>query len=392
MKKISIFGCITAALLSLAGCEQTGNYGYEGTNYIYLESAGANTTVWEQDETPLVMNVMLTSTLSEDLVLTFEIEGTDGILELQNNPVTIPAGLKKASFAVVSNNADLVSSVENFKIKLDASTVLPDKVRIKSDFNFVVRSASVSALTDEQKVIVSTYKETAGVDLSKYLGLVNVSVEYTGFDNENKEPLDPVTYSGKTLIALSDESTAELPVLKMVANAMGIQSKMYEALRAVTIEDIEEVWTNFDSYPDNGKLVEVTGWTSESQEVFSVSLDGIKLNADNTIDFLGTGMGQWQDEIIHVPFEYNFSAYERELAAIESEEFVKKPDTTTDCTFNPYYHLNHNAVDSDEWKRGNWIEASAEITDENMVFTFCLYMSNNDYDYTRVVATYTPNN
>ena len=204
MKKISIFGCITAALLSLAGCEQTGNYGYEGTNYIYLESAGANTTVWEQDETPLVMNVMLTSTLSEDLVLTFEIEGTDGVLELQNNPVTIPAGLKKASFAVVSNNADLVSSVENFKIKLDASTVLPDKVRIKSDFNFVVRSASVSALTDEQKVIVSTYKETAGVDLSKYLGLVNVSVEYTGFDNENSEPLDPVTYSGKTLIALSD--------------------------------------------------------------------------------------------------------------------------------------------------------------------------------------------
>lgn len=392
MKRFSILGCIAAALLSIAGCEPSGNTGYEGTNYIYLESAGGNTTVWEQDETPLAMNVMLTSKLSEDLVLTFAIEGTEGVLELQNNPVTIPAGSKTASFAVVSNNADLVSSIENFKIKLDASTVLPEKVQLNSDFNFVVRSASVSALTDAQKAIVDAYKETAGVDISKYLGLVDVSVEYTGFDNENSEPLDPVTFSGKTLIALSDESNADLPVLKMVANAMGIQSKMYEALRAITIEDISEFWNEFEMNPDNGKLVEVTGWTPESQEVFSVSLDGIKLNADNTIEFLAEGSDQYDEAIIHVPFEYSFSAYERELAAIKSEEFVKKEDTSTDCTFNPYYHLNHNTVESDEWEGGNWVEASAEITNEAMVFTFCLYMSNNDYDYTRVVATYTPNN
>ena len=392
MKKISIFGCIAAALLSFAGCEPSGNEGYQGTNYIYLESAGGNSTIWEQDETPLAINVILTSKLAEDLVLTFAVEGTDGVVELQDNPVTIAAGSKTATFSVVSNNADLVAGVENFKIKLDAATVLPAKVQLKSDFNFVVRSAAVSALTEEQMAIVRAYQDANGVDLTKYLGLVDVSVEYTGFDNENSEPLPAENFTGKTLITLSDESSFGFPVFKMVANAMGIQGKMYEAIRAITIEDINEVWNDFESYPDNGKLVNVTGWTPDSQEVFSVSLDGIKLNEDMSVEFVGTGPDQYGDEVVIVPFEYNFSAYERELAAIKSEEFVKDPNTGSDCTFSPAYHLNHNTVEYDEWEGGNWVEASAEISNDALTFTFCLYMSNNDYDYTKVVATYTPNN
>ena len=64
MKKISIFGCIAAALLSLAGCEQAGNNGYEGTNYIYLSSEADKTTILESDTTPLKMEVMLSTSLS----------------------------------------------------------------------------------------------------------------------------------------------------------------------------------------------------------------------------------------------------------------------------------------------------------------------------------------
>ena len=121
MKKILFFSCIAAALLSFVGCEETGN-DYEGTNYIYLESLGGNTTVWEQDETPLAVTVMLTSALSEDLNLTFAVEGTEGVLDIEGNPVTIKAGQKTASFAIVSKNADKVTSVENFKVVLDAAT------------------------------------------------------------------------------------------------------------------------------------------------------------------------------------------------------------------------------------------------------------------------------
>ena len=64
MKKILFFSCIAAALLSFAGCEETGN-GYEGTNYIYLESEGGKTTLLGTDDDPIIVNVKLTKALSE---------------------------------------------------------------------------------------------------------------------------------------------------------------------------------------------------------------------------------------------------------------------------------------------------------------------------------------
>ena len=250
---------------------------------------------------------------------------------------------------------------------------------------------SVEALTDEQKAIVEAYKTATGIDLAKYIGVVNVSVEYTGFDNENEVPLDPVTFTGKTVITMSEDATAELPVLKMVANPMGIQDKMYETLRAVTVAD-SEYWCDFESYPDNGNLVEAIGWTADSEEVFSMSLDGIKLNADKTVDFLGTGPDQYGEEIVIVPFEYSFTAYEREKAAVADGTFEKEDEYAFDCTANPAYHLNNTTIEYDYCEYGNYVEASAEISAEELTFTFCVYMCINDYDYTKIVATYTPNN
>ena len=66
MKKISILGCIAAALMMLAGCEQTGKDGYEGTNYIYLESEGGKTSLLGVNDNPITVNVILTKSLKED--------------------------------------------------------------------------------------------------------------------------------------------------------------------------------------------------------------------------------------------------------------------------------------------------------------------------------------
>ena len=390
MKKILFFSCIAAALLSFVGCEEAGNEGFEGTNYIYLESSSGKTTMWVEDENPLTVNVMLTKSLGEDLVLNFVVEGNNGFVELQDNPVTIGAGEKFATIALLPAENATLEGAENLKLTLDAATVLPEKVVLKGGFDFVVRSASVAALTTEQQAIIDAYKQSTGIDISKYLGLVDVNVEYTGYDNENEVPLDPVTFAGKTIITLSDESTAGSPVLKMVANAMGIEDKMYAALRAITVED-SEFWCNSDYYPVNAALMEAIGWNADSPETFSASLDGITLNSDQTIDFVGTGVDQFGDAIQIVPFMYDFSAYNRERLIV-TDESIGRDENTMDATANPSYHLNHNNISDDEWEGGNWTEASASISSDAMTFTFCLYMSNNDYDYTRVVATYTPNN
>lgn len=391
MKRFSILGCIAAALVTLAGCEPSGNTDYLGTNYIYLSSEAGKTTLLGASDDVINLNVSLSSALKKDLVLNFEVEGTNSsAIELIGNPVTIPAGSKTASFTVSVDSTDgLTEKANNFKVSLNDAVELPEAVVYMSDFSFVVVVLPIPDLTAEQNNIVNRYLSTTGINLAEYLGEVNVTVEYTGFDNENEVPLDPVTFTDKSIITLSEESTEELPVLKMIYNPMGIQDKMYETLRSVTVED-SEYWTNAEYYPVNTALMEKISWNANSQESFLTTLDGIKVNADKTVEFLGTGADQYGDEIIIVPFSYDFTAYNREL--LLSDEEIGRDENTLDATANPAFHLNNYGVEEDYLEYGNWVEAEASISAEALTFTFCVYMCANDYDYTKIVATYTPNN
>ena len=404
MKRFSILGCIAAALLSFAGCEDAGKDGYEGTNYIYLSSEADKTTIMESDTTPLAIEVMLSTSLASDLTLTFAVNGPTGVVELQNNPVTIKAGEKVASFQIVSLNAGKLTEAANFTLMLDAATVLPESVALKSAFAFVVNPAPAEGeLTAEQLAIIAAYKETTGIDLSKYLGAVNVSTRLTGVTVDTYEPFDK-TIQGQTIIELSEESTAEVPVLKMTSNAMGIEDHMHKLLKALTIET--EEWLDETEYADPcyALLMNEIQWNSNSNETFQLSLDGIKLNAD-AVEFVGEVEDSYGDLIQLVPFGYKFPAYERELNVIDqlmerveywSETATSNPAMYLNCTGitedDAIYNYGDEDEDGNEYYAGEtWIEATASISNDQLVFTFCT-ASSMDEDYTKVIATYTPNN
>ena len=395
MKKFSILGCIAAALLCLVGCEPEGNNGYEGTNYIYLDSEGGKTSLLGLNDDPITVNVTLTASLEEDLILNFVINDDQNILEVTGNPVTIPAGSKKASFTIGVADVEELQASSNFTVTLAEDAVLPEKVQFKEDFSFSVVVIEVPELTAEQNAILSTYMAATGINLAKYLGELNVSVEYVAYDFMNEELLEAEPFTGKTVITLSESSTSEAPVLKMLSNPMGIQDKMYALLRALTVE-YTDYWCDGEYFPDNVNLMNAISWNADSQETFSMSLDGITFGAEGAIEFVGTGVDQYGDEITIVPFSYEFTAYDRELQAIENGTFVKEDEFAFDCTANPAYHLNNTSITEeyakDEFDEDcNWVETSATISDNALVFTFCMATAMDDY-YTRVVATYTPNN
>ena len=398
MKKILMFGCILAAIAGFTSCEDdnNGNGGYEGVNYIYLTSQNGKTTIYETDEEPLVIDVMLTAALEKDLTLTFALTGTEGVVSIEGNPVTIKAGEKTGSFNVVSNNANVLEETANYTVALDASTVLPENVELKESLSFVVTPVIVEEQdpTDEKTALLNAYKESTGIDLTKYIGLVNVSTVITGTDPDSGEPLEPRTVNGKTLIELSESATAEAPVLNMTTNAMGIEDYMYQILRSVTVDN-DDYWYGEYTMPCYATLMTALNWNKTSEEVFSMSLDGITFGAEGAIEFLGQGLNQYEEEITIVPFDYSFTAYDRELAAIESGDFnpSEDPDWMYDATANPYYHLNCDDITEDWYEMdGNWIEASASVSETALTFTFCVYACSLDSDYTRIVATYTPNN
>lgn len=389
MKKMSVFGCIVAALLSFVGCEELGNE-FEGTNYIYLSEKSGKSTMLETDTEPLTIEVMLTKALEEDLSITFKCVGKDGVVELQGNPVKIAAGQKTATFTVVSLNAGVLEAAENYSIAVESA--LPEGVELKEQFQFVVNYVEKSDLTAEQKAILDAYKVATGIDLSKYLGVVTVNAVITGTDPETCEPLDPQTVTGSTVIALSEESTAEAPVLKMLSNPMGIQDYMYGVFRSVTVD--YEDWYSEYALECYTTLMNAIEWTPESQEVFSMSLDGITFNADKNIDFLATYVDEYDEECVRVPFEYSFTAYDREIAAIEGGVIDPENDDewAPDATANPAAHLNNSDITEDWFECGNFVESTAVIDESGLTFTFCVYGCWLDSDFTRVVATYTPNN
>lgn len=397
MKRILTMGA--AALIvatSLVSCEKPADNGYEGTNYIYLSSD--NTSMYGVPGESITVNVMLTTALENDAEITFAVENGDGIVELSGNPVTIPAGSTTASFEIACVDDISISETSTFSVVLDESAANPEGMSIRDTFSFTVMVADSGMLTDEQQAIIDGFRESTGIDLSKYIGLINVSVSYTSIDPDTEEPISK-TIEGRTEITLSEASELGKPVFKMTANAMGLQDEFYDILRACTVES--EYW--YLDATDEVKeeygvecysiLCDGIGWSASSEEVFTMALDNITFNEDKTVSFLGTKLTDPEDpesEITVVPFDFTFSAYEREKAAIANGTLTPDETWMYDCTADPDAIFNYSDITEDTYESyGTWIAPSASVSNEKLEFVFSTDYS-LAYDYMRVVATYTP--
>lgn len=394
MKRILLMCCAAAAMfVGMVSCEEP-ETGYEGINYIYLEAD--ENSIYDMEDAALEITVRLTTALDQDLVLTFDVsDDPDNLIVLEDNPVTIPAGSTTAVLAVKSMPISSESAV--FSITLDDSTVLPENVSWSEDFRFSVLSSALDDLTQEQLAIVDAYSEATGIDLTKYIGIVNVTAVYTA-PTEDGYPMQSETITATTAITLSDQSTAEQPVLKMTYNPMGIQTKMYDKLKASTYDNQD--WSSDWNFECFKVLMEEVPWTDN--ETFSMSLDGIRPQSDGTVEFVADKSYYDDDyeedvKLFIVPFEYSFSLYEKEQQAMAEgrigTEATSEQYWDESATYSPLFYLNcydtTEETATEEFEPANWVESSASISNEKMVFTFCLF-NYVDYGYTKVVATYTP--
>ena len=176
MKTKSII-CALAAMLVALGCNKSSDSGYEGTNYIYLSSESG--TMYESLSTPYLVDVMLTSTAKSDIELNFEIEGTNGVLEIQGLHLTIKAGEKEAHFSIVSKQEGVLTAPEIFTVKLASNG---GKLELAKSVTIPVYPGKAVELTDAQNEMIEAYKTKTTIDLSKYIGLVQVATKITTVD------------------------------------------------------------------------------------------------------------------------------------------------------------------------------------------------------------------
>lgn len=391
MKKFYFYAVGALMLPFLASCgDDKEDSGYTGVNQIYLSAE--NPVVEETESTPLTVNVDLTTAYAQKVTLNFEILNDEKeIIRLENNPVTIPAGSKSATFQVISNQKELLTEDTYFEIGI--STFPLNNMKLNSSLRVRVKpNLQIPELTESQKVLIEGYKSKYGIDLTNWLGAVTYHTKVESPASEYLPPFaKPFTreFDGKTIITLSDQSTEELPVLKMVNDPMGLTEYLAWVLRKETIEN-NEFWYGEHASPAYAQIMELLSWNKANPGTFTMSLDGLKLknisDGTATVDFLPVSV---PDVRTIIPFEYTFSPWELQKKMIKEGNQIAVDLEKTDGTANPAHYLQVSDVAKDELENGTFASPVGKIDFKAKKLTF-LFVFDHAYagGYNRATVMY----
>lgn len=390
--------------------------------HIYLGTTDGSTSLAEDSEQPITVEVALSAAAKEALTLDFELIGdAAAALELDGNPVTIGKGETTGTFSVKSRQTGILTeaATATFAINgLDASKYdLLENLTIT-----VLPGAAAATLTPEQKALLDGYKETLGIDLYPWMGNVALtgSIEFPG--SGTRDPFvapATITLNGQTLFTLGADATEDTPALDMTANPMGMTEYLHKSFRQLTVED-KEYFDNADA-DYSVRLMRLLNWSDASAETFAVTLPGLKITSIDpatkkaSVEFVVEGDNLVLDSNgnpIHddindfdltydfsydrVPFEYSYTAWDRMLALIEG----RNPDALelmSSMLSHPAQYLGISSVLTDDWEideeedgvRNLYTEPKGEIDFANGTMTFEFPFDHADqYGYSRVKVVY----
>lgn len=391
----------------LASCGEDVDTSEKMSNYVML-TANGESAINEDNTEGIDLTVMMAYTLDEDVSVDLEITGDSaGAVRLSETTVNLPAGQKTATVKVLSNNANVLGAQEVVYVKI-AKCSQPKMLPLDANGIAVTVKPStvVPELTEEQLELIKGYKENLGIDLTRMMGIVDVKTTIT-YGNDDKDGEnngeDTKTYTGRSVITLSDKATADKPLLKMVSNPMGMESYMYDRLLRCTTEESEGY---FSGDPISAVLTQAVGY-DKSKESFSTSLDSIGVSADGTLSFLATQTDEYGGEVVKVPFSYEYSVWTRlnEMAAAGQTVEVEEGDNKAEYsiselleqyqTFNPTKYLGNSdeATDAYGADPSNFVKPTGtyDLKAGIMTFNFSWDYGAGSYlyDYVRVNVVYT---
>ena len=397
-------------IVALTSCANDDDDKTKMTNYVQLSVNGGTagvTTIAEDATEPVVVDVLLSYFVEEATTINFALADNEGdVLRLENSVIEIPANTKTAQVKVYSNNRNSLIAEQSVTLTIASSS--NDKIVLSNPWVIKVTPvAQVGDLTEEQKALIAGYKESLGIDLYRMLGKLNCSVK-VNFQIDDKELFnngnDSRTFTGETIITLSENATAEKPVLKMVSNPMGMNDFMFEMMRKRTTEDVEEYWY---SAPSSMAVMNVVGYTPgdddkyyvASTETFEMTLDNISIE-DGEIKFVAEGPDAYGDLIDLVPFEYNYSLWNKlqaksgEVLVVDGEEMEVSQLIEWGASLDPKVYLFLTTITEDSWENdpSDWVEPSASYDFENGTFKFVFpFDMANSSGYQNAEVTYTMN-
>lgn len=403
---------IAALFLGLVACGEKDKTPL-GKNYVQLSvdgGTGGSSSLAEDDTTPIKVDILLAHTPEEDITINFDLQGNDNeVLRLEGNPVMIKAGTKTAAIQVISNNKGLLKKEQT--ITLVAASFSKQGLQLQKNWVFTVTPAGeTSDLSEEQKQLIEGYKSKFGIDLYRMIGKLECQVRVKMPEDDapfNNGGVEDRVFAGLTQITLSSEATADKPILVMTDNPLGLNDFLYEMLRKETTEDVNEAWY---SQPYPKAVMKLMGYTPndtgifdiKGKETFTTKLDHLTLSGGK-IDFVGDKFTTTTDEetiIKAVPFEYNFSLWEK-IRALDphTKVVVEEGETSAEHDLSelliaggslaPQDYLFISPIDKDEWEDDTFVTPSATYDFEKGEFSFTFSFDHtNSTGYSRIYVTY----
>lgn len=385
LKLFYIVPLLILVVFLLASCSKEDNdlKGYVGENKIVLL---ANTTNYMQDNSTdeLLVNVYLVNSVTETVTLDFALDNNivdqQALTILEQSTITFKPGEKKGQLKIKSKSRGLLDKEHTININLvKNSSALPlEKAFVIS----LLPIRRAEALTDHQIELLDGYKRR-GLDLYLLMGDIPVvaNVKFPGGGNlETMFYAKDIVLNGYTSITLSDLSTADRPILRMVSNPMGIESYLYELFRSETVDD-KDFWTQT---PSVQQIMELINLSPTSKETFEVELDEIAIDLKTRkITYLSTLKDIINDEYTAVPFTYKYTAWDRLKKLIDEQSPLAVENYEMGGSVYPGHYINNGDITTDGFTKdgmGYWREPTAILSDNTLKFQFTISHTNAD-DY-----------
>lgn len=351
---------------------------FDGENKIVLKAVNTFSMKDNCIDT-IEVEVLLVTALKETLELEFglsdNIVNGQTIAAIENPKIVLEPGQKKATLLIASKTNRVLKENAILKLNLikNNSTLKLDK----AEQIMISPVISEVELTDKQIQLLNAYQKL-GLDLYPLMGEVDVTGEIKYPGNEYLTPLfQPrvIPVKGKTIITLNEEkSTPEKAVLTMLSNPMGIEDFCYDIFRKVTVDDLE-YWTK---QPMPQKTMELINLSATSNETFSMQLDNIVIDVKSKeINYIGPGKDLYGNPITIVPFEYEYSAWDRLKKLIDEGNPEAIEAYEQGGTIDPKQRINAGMILLEEgedspYDNDSWMETTAKITEDEISFNFIM--------------------
>ncbi|HBK30768.1 MAG TPA: hypothetical protein DDZ96_05635 [Porphyromonadaceae bacterium] len=401
MKRIQYFLFLSVLVILLAACSKDkDDPDYLGKNELFLSVEKTN-VLEDTGRDSVIINIMMTRSLDKDVELKLSAKNNDysgvPLTSFRSNPILIKAGTKTGVAVIRSRNKGLLSEERALEIAIE-SVSDPGLSLNKPLYITLKPGPQPVVLTAEQIELLEGYKK-GGIDVSQWIGFVPVKVKvfypggasYAPFLDKYEKQIE-----GTTAITLSPNATADKIVLKMVSNAMGIETYLYDVIRSLTILNTE-YWMK---QPSPQMTVKLTGLSADRAETFVLGLDNLVFDKDTkTIDFLdeNTVNSTFGDKVTAVNFQYTYSAWDRLKKLIDEKNQDAIDANEQGGSIYPGYLLNSTAIDEDGWtgwasaSTSNWVNPASSFNASTGEIKFVFNMDHVDAGgYIRFEITYSP--